>query len=433
MLQDIDDFFSRRMYRRISDCWNRPIAGPPLAGTVAVMLRSSCDGNATFEPTGDIVKCVNLGSYNYLGFVDDWAVSCGQKVHNIASITPISACAPAAGGGYTALHSALEDAVARFVGKEAAIVFGTGFATNASGIPALGGKGSLLVSDSLNHSSIVTGARSSGATVSVYKHDDLRGLAKLLRESVIAGQPTTGRSWKKIVVLVEGLYSMEGETVDLAAIVAIAKKYRAYVYLDEAHSIGALGATGRGMCEHAGVAPCDVDILMGTFTKSFSAMGGYIAASRAFIDHVRSSSAGFLLDTAMAPAVTQQVLTAFSVLRGDDGTGIGAEKLARLHDNGNYFRAKLVAMGCAVLGARDSPVIPIMLYNPTKVAAFSRECLARGVAVVVVGYPATPVILARARFCVSAGHTRADLDYALSQIEEVCILLRLRYGRSCFG
>lgn len=129
------------------------------------------------------------------------------------------------------------------------------------------GKGCLIISDSLNHNSIVAGARSSGAEVRVFKHDDLQALESLIRQAIVDGQPRTHRPWRKIMVAVEGIYSMEGQYVDLKGVVEVAKKYKCYVYLDEAHSIGAMGPTGRGMCEHAGVDPADVDILMGTFTK----------------------------------------------------------------------------------------------------------------------------------------------------------------------
>jgi serine palmitoyltransferase len=308
-----------------------------------------------------------------------------------------------------------------------------GWATNFLGLQAIMGKGTLIISDSLNHNSLAAGCRSSGAAIRVFKHNDLEGLESLVRSAIVDGQDRTHRAWKKILLVIEGIYSMEGEFCDLAPIVAIAKKYRCYVYLDEAHSIGATGRTGRGLCEHSGVDPRDVDILMGTFTKSFGAMGGYIAGSREFVAHVRAASAGFLVDNAMAPIVCQQVLTCFKILRGQDGTSVGARKVARLRDNSNYMRSRLIAMGLEVLGDRDSPIMPIMIYNPTKIAAFSRMCLERGLAVVVVGFPATPLVTSRARICMSAGHTREDIDVALGKIEEVADLLRLKYRKSPFG
>jgi serine palmitoyltransferase len=197
--------------------------------------------------------CLNMGSYNYLGFADDWNTTCKAEVLKSLERYPIATCTSFAEGGYTDLHRQLENVVADFVGKPAAIIFNMGYGTNFLGIPALMGKGCLIISDSLNHTSIVNGARSSGATVKVFKHNDYGNLESQLRQSIVEGQERTHRPWKKILIMVEGIYSMEGEIVDLKAVVAIAKKYKAYLYLDEAHSIGAMGKTGRGICEHAGV------------------------------------------------------------------------------------------------------------------------------------------------------------------------------------
>jgi serine palmitoyltransferase len=319
------------------------------------------------------------------------------------------------------------------LGKEDAVVFNMGFGTNATGIPALAGKGTLIVSDALNHSSIVAGARASGATVRVFKHNDPGSLEGVLRNAIVEGQPRTHRPWRKIVVMIEGIYSMEGEIVDLPGIVAVAKQYRAYIYLDEAHSIGCLGKTGRGVCEHTGVPTSDIDIMMGTFTKSFGAMGGYIAGSKALVDHIRTHSAGTLYSNALSPVVTAQVLRAFRVILDEDGSGVGPAKLAAAKSNSNYFRQKLMDMGLEVYGDWDSPVIPVMLYNPAKIAAFGRECLKVGLAVVVVGFPATPLISSRARFCISAGHTKETMDSALERIEKVCEVMKLKYNKRVTG
>jgi serine palmitoyltransferase len=277
LLQDWESFYTRRLYHRIQDCWNRPIAGPPLSGKLEVVMRKSADNNFTLQATDETRECINLSSYNYLGFADDWRETCRERVLDSLQRFPVSVCASFAEGGYLALHRELERSVASFVGKEDAVIFNMGWATNGLGIPSIVGKGCLIISDSLNHNSIVAGARSSGAEVRVFRHNDLEGLEALIRKSIIDGQPHRNRQWRKILVAVEGIYSMEGESVDLKGVVEIAKRYKCYVYLDEAHSIGAMGANGRGCCEHAGVDPADVDVLMGTFTKSFGAMGGYIA------------------------------------------------------------------------------------------------------------------------------------------------------------
>lgn len=331
----------------------------------------------------------------------------------------VGMAASIAEGAYTTLHRRLERTVAEFVGKPDAIVFNMGYGTNATALPALMGKGTLIVSDALNHTSIVNGARASGAVVRVFGHNDIKTLEGILRTALVDGQPRTRRPWKKIVVVVEGVYSMEGEMVNLPAIVSVAKKYKAYIYLDEAHSIGAVGKTGRGVCEHFGVDPGDVDVMMGTFTKSFGAMGGYIAASKEFIDYLRHNASGSVYTPAMAPSVTAQVLRSFDIISGRDGSGLGAAKLQAIKDNANYFRKRLIDMGCDVYGHTDSPVIPVMLFDPCKNVAMSRALMALGVAVVVVGFPATPLLKSRVRFCISAGHTREVLDTALEKIELV--------------
>ena len=374
-----------------------------------------------------------MGSYNYLGFADDYQTTCGPHVSAALSAFPISACTSFAEGGYTSLHKELETNVAAFLGKPAAVVFNMGFATNFLGIPTLAGPGCLILSDALNHTSIVNGARASGATIRVFKHNDAGNLEGALRKVIVQGQEKTGRAWRKIIVIVEGLYSMEGEICNLAAILKVTKKYKAYLYVDEAHSIGALGESGRGVCEHAGVKPSDIDILMGTFTKSFGAMGGYIAGSQELVDAIRASTGGFLCDNAMSPAVCRQALAAFSLLSGADGTSTGLQKIAALRNNSNYFRKRLTELGLCIMGDEDSPIIPMLVYNPAKLALFSRTCLEEGVAVVIVGFPATPVLLCRVRFCISAGLSTADMERALDVIGKASAKARIRFNHSIFG
>lgn len=172
---------------------------------------------------------------------------------------------------------------------------------------------------------------------------------------------------------------------------------------------------------------------MGTFTKSFSGMGGYIAASADMINFLRANSSGLLYHNSMSPIITQQVITAFKVIMGEDGTNIGKRKLDSLRENSNFFRQEMKKMGVQVIGDNDSPIIPMMIYLPAKIASFSRECLRRGLAVVVVGFPATSVVMSRARFCISAGHTREDIIFALKTIGEVSDLINLRYNRTILG
>eukprot|EP00873_Tetraselmis_striata_P041912 jgi/Tetstr1/462176/TSEL_007241.t1 len=415
--QDYEDFYTRRLYYRIHDCWNRPIGSAP-DRTIKVLERSHVDGLKPLQLTGNELECINLGSYNYLGFAasDEF---CTPRVINSIREYGWSACSPRSMGGTCQEHAELEASVASFLGKEDSIVLGMGFATNSMILPVLVGPGDLVISDALNHASIVNGVRGSGAKVKVFKHNNAGHLERVLRNSIADGQPRTHRPWKKVLVVVEGIYSMEGEMCNLAAIVEVKKKYKAYLYLDEAHSIGALGQTGRGVCEQLGVDTADIDIMMGTFTKSFGSCGGYVAADTSVIQHLRLHSPGSINASAMSPPACQQVTSALKLMLGEDGSRRGAQKIAQLRLNSNYMRRKLVDMGLAVLGDDDSPVMPVMIYSPGKIAAFSRKCLERRLATVVVGFPATPLLLARCRVCVSAAHTQEDLDKAVEVLDEV--------------
>lgn len=458
LLKSFENFYTRRLYHRIQDCFNRPIASNP-GSKIDVLERISFDGNKTMQVLGKLENiepddaemykngdfynvvggdrvtrnCLNLGSYNYLGFADDWNDTCKHDVVASVNDLPVSMSSSRMETGTSKLHAEVEKLVAEFVGKESAMVVNMGFNTNATTIPALMGRGDLIVSDELNHTSIVNGARTSGSAIRCFRHNDTKHLEDILREAIVMGQPRTRRPWKKIMVIVEGIYSMEGEYCDLRNVVRVCKKYGAYVYLDEAHSVGAMGPSGRGCTEYTEVDPADVDIMMGTFTKSFGGMGGYIAGDTVVIDELRKRCASSSYHNSLSPVVCQQILSSFKVIMGRDGTDVGKKKIAALRDNSNYFRMHLCDMGLHVLGHYDSPIMPVMLYNPTKIAAFSRECLKRGLAVVVVGFPAVPILMSRARFCISAGHTREELDRALVEIEEIADLLKLRYSRSRLG
>ena len=247
LLKSWENFYTRRLYDRIIDVFNRPICSSPSAW-ITVQERAPHPETTELIQTGKERRCLNLGSYNYLGFADDWMNTCGEPVLKAAREWPTSCGGTRTGVGTTPLHRKLEAKVAKFVGKEDAVVFNMGYGTNSTTVPALVGRGDLIVSDELNHSSIVAGCRASGALIRSFKHNDAKALEEVLREAIAYGRPRTRRPWRKILVMVEGIYSMEGEICDLKNISKVAKKYKAYLYLDEAHSIGALGDTGRGPC-----------------------------------------------------------------------------------------------------------------------------------------------------------------------------------------
>ncbi|KAL5008924.1 hypothetical protein ScPMuIL_014505 [Solemya velum] len=428
LYQSWESFYNINLYRRIQDCWNRPINS--VAGVeISVMERGTVDHGWNMHLTGKEHKVLNFGSYNYLGFAENDGI-CAKEAEKITGMYGITTSASRQEMGYNVLHKELDNLMAEYLGVEAAITLPMGFATNSMNMPALVSKGSLILSDQLNHSSLVLGSRLSGASIRTFKHNNMVDLETKLQDAITLGQPRTHRPWKKILIVVEGVYSMEGSIICLPEVLRLKKKYKAYLYLDEAHSIGAMGPHGRGIVDYFGLDPRDVDVMMGTFTKSFGAAGGYIGGSKKLIKYLKVNSHASMYSTSMAAPVVQQILSSARIIMGRDGTNNGLKRIQQLKWNIRYFRRRLVEMGLIVYGNKDSPVVPVLVFMPAKIGMFGRECLKRGLGTVVVGFPATPIIESRARFCVSAGHTKAMIDKALVVLEEVTSMMRLRYSRA---
>ncbi|KAK7476261.1 hypothetical protein BaRGS_00032537, partial [Batillaria attramentaria] len=366
LFQSWESFYTRNVYRRIRDCWNIPIAS--CAGShIDVIERVTEDHGWNFDMTGRKLHVMNFGSYNYLGFAENKTL-CAKTVQEVTEKYGVGVCASRQELGYLDVHRQLDELVAEFLGVEAAITVPMGFATNSMNMPALVSKGCLILSDELNHASLILGSRLTGATIRVYKHNDMKDLERRLREAVCEGQPRTHRPWKKILIVVEGVYSMEGSIVRLPEILRLKKKYKAYVYLDEAHSIGAMGPHGRGVVDYFGLDPRDVDILMGTFTKSFGSCGGYIGGTKRLINHLKVHSHSAIYSCAMAAPVTQQVISTMSIIMGRDGSGEGRRRVQQLKWNTRYFRKRLHEKGFIIYGNKDSPVVPLLIYMPSKIA-----------------------------------------------------------------
>lgn len=418
-------FYTRNLYRRVQDCWNRPICSSP-GVEIVVMDRKSPDNGWTLEFTGEKKRVINLGSYNYLGFGDPTGPSIeanAEAIHRFG----IGVASSRQEAGSLILHRELETLVAEFVGQEAAIVFSMGFATNSLNLPCLVDKKSCVISDELNHTSLVLGCRLSGAVIRRFKHNDMADLERVLEEAVVYGRPRTHRPYNKILIVVEGVYSMEGSIVHLPEVIALKKRYKAYLYLDEAHSIGALGPRGRGVADYYGIDPREIDISMGTFTKSFGSSGGYLAGSRRLIDYLRACSHSAVYGGSMPAPVTQQIISAMRVIMGREIPGEGQRRIQQLAANTRYFRARLHEMHLIVYGNRDSPVVPVIISMPAKLVALSRRCLQLGLGTVIVGFPATSLLLSRVRFCISSMHTREMLDKALEIIDQVTQEVNVRY------
>lgn len=418
-----DTFYHRRLYLRLRTCFNRVITNVP--SRTLFMLERNISNEGIFL-TGKSRELLNLSSYNYLGFAQSEG-PCADAVETTVEKYGIAMASPRRVAGTSDLHQKVESLVAEFVGAEDALIVSMGFATNSTTLPSLVSKGTLVISDELNHSSLIFGCRLSGASIKTFPHNDTSVLEKVIRDAISQGQPRTHRPWKKILIVVEGLYSMEGTICALPQILALKKKYKFYLYVDEAHSVGAMGPNGRGICDYFGVDPREVDILMGTFTKSFGAAGGYIAGKKEIIDRLRIEQHSATYSETVSFPVLQQIYTSMAIIMGNICGDEGRTRIQILARNARYFSDSLKKMGFIVYGDPGSPVVPLLLFQPSKILAFSNEMLQRGIAVVVVGYPATPIISSRVRFCLSASHTIEDMDYALKHVSEVGDLLSIKY------
>ena len=401
-----EDYYIRKVYGSSLDCFHRPIKGAAASIIKICLRKEKYVGNTRqleINP-GKYQEAINFGSYNYLGFG-----GYHEKVTPII-IETLEKSGSCLNGfareiGVSEEQTKLEKMLADFLHKEDCIVSPMGFTTNSTLIPLLVSKGDLVLSDSLNHSSMIIGMKSSIEEIRIFKHNDMNDLKSKLDEVKKNGLKN-GKQPNKVLVIVEGLYSMEGEFCKLKEIIALKKIYGFYLYVDEAHSIGCLGQTGRGIVDQLGCSFDDVDILMGTFSKSFASAGGYIASDKKTIQFLKNNSYSHVYGSPMSPVQAQQIISCLEIIQSPEGK----RKIARLKKNSIALRTKFIDAGCHVLGDLESPVIPVMIYHPAKVKDVSRICLKNGVAIVVVGYPACPIDACRIRFCVSAGHTDEDIE-----------------------
>ncbi|XP_059093561.1 serine palmitoyltransferase 2-like [Tigriopus californicus] len=422
-----ESFYLRNIFRRQADCFNRPIVSVP-GGKTMVTNRVTQDHGWTFKMADTERKeVINLASYNYLGYAEN-SGPCTEAAIEAIHKRGLGSTSPRSELGTSVQHRKLEQTVAKFLGAEDSICLGMGFATNSLNLPCLAGKGTLVVSDERNHASLILGLRLSGATVKVFKHNNMESLERLIRRGIIEGQPRTCRPYKRVIIAVEGIYSMEGSIVRLPEVVAIKRKYGAYIYLDEAHSVGAMGPNGRGVLDYFGINPKDIDVLMGTFTKSFGSAGGYIAGSKSLINHLRVNSQCSHYPISMSAPVMSQIIASMNDIM-DKEKGDGMRRINQLARNSRYFRQKLQQMGCIVYGHDDSPVVPVMLFMQAKITALVHGLYDRNIATIGVGYPATEIAAERTRFCVSASHTQEMLDECLQALEEVAGEIHIKYSR----
>jgi glycine C-acetyltransferase len=348
-------------------------------------------------------EVINLSSNNYLGLTTHpklrrAAIEATRK-YGVGSgaVRTIT--------GTMKIHMELEEQIARFKKVEACVVFQSGFTANAGTVSAILGKEDLIISDELNHASIIDGCRLSRATIKVFKHKDLADCERVLKET---------ENWPgKKLLITDGVFSMEGDIADLPALCDLADRYNCIMMVDDAHSSGVLGSRGRGTIDHCGVHG-RVDIQVGTLSKAIGSIGGYVCGSKDLIEFLYHRARPFLFSTSHPPSVTATCQAAFELLDSEAGDKL----IKKLWSNTKFFKAKLKRLGFKT-GASETPITPIMVGDAGKAFEFSRELFAEGVLAMAIGFPTVPEGKARLRTIVTATHKRADLERAAEIIGRV--------------
>jgi glycine C-acetyltransferase len=346
---------------------------------------------------------INLSSNNYLGLTT-------HKALRRAAIEAIRTHGVGAGAvrtiaGTMDLHMALEEQIAKFKGTEACVVFQSGFTANAGAVAAILGKDDLILSDELNHASIIDGCRLSRATIKVFKHKDVADCERLCREN---------ENWPGHKLLItDGVFSMDGDIAPLAELCGLAEKFNCIMMVDDAHASGVLGRGGRGTVDHLG---CHgrVHVQVGTLSKAIGAMGGYVCGSRELIDFLYHRARPFLFSTGHPPSVIATCQAAFTLLDSPDGQKL----IQKLWSNTTFFQRRLKKLGFST-GATQTPITPIHVGEGAKAFEFSRCLYDAGVYIPAVGFPTVPEGKARLRAMVTATHKRADLERACGIIADV--------------
>jgi 8-amino-7-oxononanoate synthase len=299
------------------------------------------------------------------------------------------------------IHVELENKLAKFVGKDGALVYSTGFQANLGAIPTVTGRNDYILLDELDHASIIEGARLSFAKTLKYRHNDMDSLEKLLQRC----DPDVLK-----LIVVDGIFSMEGDIACLPEIVHLAKKYNANVMVDDAHSFGVLGEQGRGVASHFGLTD-DVDIIMGTFSKSLASIGGFLAADKDTINFIKHTSRSLIFSASATPAATASALAALEIIKSEP------QHMIQLWENTYYCLRTFRGLGFDVAHS-CTPIIPIMIRDNKKTFMMTKLLLEDGVFVNPVPHPAVPNNSTLIRFSLMATHTQQQIDYAIDKIEK---------------
>ena len=357
-------------------------------------------------------EVINLASNNYLGLANHPKLI--EASLKATKELGVGSGAVRTIAGTMRIHMELEEKIARFKNVEACVVFQSGFAANAGTVSAILGKEDFILSDELNHASIIDGARLSRAKIKVFRHKDVDHCEELLKE--IANEP--GHK----LVITDGVFSMDGDIGPVNKLAALAEKYGAIMMVDDAHASGVLGRNGRGSIDHFGMHG-RVDVQVGTLSKAIGALGGYVCGSKDLIDFLYHRARPFLFSTSHPPSVAASCIAAFDILETEP------ERIDRLWKNTKYFQGELKRVGFNIGGvntpATETPITPVIVGEGRAAMDFSRALFDEGVMGTGIAFPTVPEGKARIRLILTSEHTREQLDRALETLGRVAKRMEL--------
>jgi len=345
---------------------------------------------------------INYASYNYLDLCGHPETSAAAKAAIDSYGTSVSASRLVS--GERPVHRELEQAIARMYGVDDAVVMVSGHATNVTAIGYLFGPRDLILHDELIHNSILQGIALAGARRLPFAHNDWAAV-----EEILAGQR---HQFERVLIVLEGLYSMDGDYPELPRFVELKQRYRAFLMVDEAHSLGVMGKTGLGIREHFGLAGTEVDIWMGTLSKTLAGCGGYIAGETALVEHLKFLVPGFLYSVGMSPPLAAASLAALRILQREP------ERVVALQQRGQFFLQQARASGIDTGTSTGLAVIPVITGSSVRAARLAAALCKRGINVLPILYPAVPEKVARLRFFISCRHTEAQIVETVRAVGE---------------
>lgn len=348
-------------------------------------------------------KVINLTSNNYLALTTEPRIKAAAK--KAIDDYGVGTAAVRTIIGTMDIHQELERRIAKFKGTQAAVVFQSGFSTNVALCQSLmNSEQDFLISDELNHASIIDGARLAKAPRKVYPHKDMKALAAILELPEV-------RKARRRMIVTDGVFSMDGDIAPLPEIMDLADKYGAIVMVDDAHASGVMGKNGRGTPDHFGLTK-RVQVQIGTLSKAFAAIGGYVASSQSLRELLISTARPFLFSSSHPPSVTATCLKVLDILETEP------ERIKKLWDNAKFFKSELKRLGFDT-GMSETPITPIIVGDTAKAKRFSDALFAEGVFALAIGYPTVAKGKERLRTIVTSGHAQKDLETAIEKIAKV--------------